>query len=70
TCEEVDYLTGTTQTFSRDDIIRYHNRVVSSSERFDFILVAPDGRFIGEAVVNEVDTLDQSANFRIVIFDK
>ena len=70
TCEEVYYLTGTTQTFSRDDIIRYHNRVVSSSERFDFILVAPDGRFIGEAVVNEVDTLDQSANFRIVIFDK
>lgn len=66
----MDYLTGTTQTFSRDDIIRYHNRIVSSSERFDFILVAPDGTFIGEAVVNDIDELDQSANFRIVIFDK
>lgn len=34
------------------------------------MLIAPDGTFIGEAVINELDRENNSANFRIVIFDE
>ncbi len=34
------------------------------------MLMAPDGTFIGESVINELDRENSSANFRIVIFDE
>ncbi|WP_347879593.1 GNAT family N-acetyltransferase [Streptococcus suis] len=44
--------------------------MVTDPDRFDFMLIVPDGTFIGESVINELDRENNSANFRIVIFDE
>ncbi|HEM6156090.1 TPA: GNAT family N-acetyltransferase [Streptococcus suis] len=67
---EIDRLTGSSGTYRKEDVVSYYNRIVNDSERFDFMLMAPDGTFIGESVINELDRENSSANFRIVIFDE
>ncbi len=65
---EVDRLTGSSGTFSRDRVVQYYDRVVHDPDRYDFMLIDPQGDFIGESVINEIDWNTRSANFRIVIF--
>ena len=65
---EVDRLTGSSGVLDRDRVTAYYNRVVEDPDRFDFIITAPDGTFIGESVINEIDWDTRSANFRIVLF--
>lgn len=65
---EVDRLTGTSEIFDYDRVVNYYNRIVNDSDRYDFIIIDPEGRFIGESVINEIDWELRSANFRIVIF--
>ena len=67
---EVARLTGTAQVPPREAVIQHYDRAVSDPDRFDFLIVAPDGRFIGESVLNELDRDARRANFRIVIFDR
>lgn len=67
---EIDRLTGSSGTYKKEEVVSYYNRIVTDPERFDFILIAPDGTFIGESVINELDRENGSANFRIVIFDE
>ena len=67
---EVARLTGTAQVPPREAVVQYYDRAVSDPDRFDFLIVAPDGRFIGESVLNELDRDARRANFRIVIFDR
>ena len=67
---EVARLTGTAQVPPREAVVQYCDRAVSDPDRFDFLIVAPDGRFIGESVLNELDRDARRANFRIVIFDR
>lgn len=43
-------------------------RCVQAEDRYDFFLIAPDGRMIGESVINEIDWALRCGNFRIVIF--
>lgn len=65
---EVDRLTGTNTRFDQETVVNYYNRIVTDPNRYDFMLIAPDGRFIGESVLNEIDWESKSANFRICIF--
>ncbi|HFI0273568.1 TPA: GNAT family N-acetyltransferase [Streptococcus suis] len=67
---EIDRLTGSSGTYKKEEVVSYYNRIVTDPDRFDFMLIAPDGTFIGEAVINELDKENRSANFRIVIFDE
>ena len=67
---EVARLTGTEQVPPREAVVQHYDRAVSDPDRFDFLIVAPDGRFIGESVLNELDWDARRANFRIVIFDR
>ncbi len=67
---EIDRLTGSSGTYKKEEVVSYYNRIVTDPDRFDFILIAPDGTFIGESVINELDRENGSANFRIVIFDE
>ena len=66
---EVNRLTGSSGTFSRKEIVDYYDRVVNDPNRYDFVLCSPEGSFIGESVINEIDWDLRSANFRIAIFD-
>lgn len=67
--KEVDRLTGSAATFDHDTVVNYYNRIVNDPDRSDFMIIDPEGKFIGESVINEIDWDAKSANFRIVIFD-
>ena len=66
---EVYRLTGTAGAFTPDQIIQYYDRIVDDPARYDFIITDPNGTYIGESVINEIDWEVKSANFRIIIFD-
>lgn len=68
---EVDRLTGTTETFTLPQVRAFYARVGADPDRVDYAIVpkaSPD-QIVGEAVLNEIDWRNRSANFRIVIFD-
>lgn len=68
--EELVRLTGTQNEFSRERVLNYYEHAVEANDRYDFILVAPSGKFIGEAVINEIDWQLKKVNFRIAIFER
>ena len=39
-----------------------------TEDRYFFLIIAPDGRIIGESIINEIDWKLRRANFRIAIF--
>lgn len=65
---EVARLTGCKEEFSRDEVVNFFLQCIDAEDRYDFLIVAPDGDIIGESVINEIDWELQSANFRICIF--
>lgn len=65
---EVARLTGSRTDFTRDEVVGFFRQCAASKDRYDFLLIAPDGRIIGESVINEIDWSARRANFRICIF--
>ena len=65
---EVARLTGSRTDFSHDEVVDFFRRSIASEDRYDFLILAPDGRIIGESVINEIDWELRSANYRICIF--
>lgn len=70
TDDEVNRLTGSSGDFNYEGVVNYYNRIVDDTDRYDFMIIDSEGRFIGESVINEIDWKLRSANFRIVIFRK
>lgn len=66
--KEVAFLTGCKESFSREEVINFFTECLNDNDRYDFLIIAPDGRIIGESVINEIDWKARSANFRIAIF--
>ncbi|WP_258206773.1 GNAT family N-acetyltransferase [Paenibacillus radicibacter] len=62
-------LTGSQQEFSRERIEAWLRKIsIPSDERADFMIVSTEtGELIGEVVLNEMDTINRSANIRIGI---
>lgn len=65
---ETTRLTGSPERFEEDAAVRFFLACISDPDRYDFLLHEPDGRILGEAVLNEIDWDVRSANFRIAIF--
>lgn len=65
---EIARLTGSRTVFSRDEVVGFFRQCISAEDRYDFLLIAPDGRILGECVINEIDWDLRCGNFRIVIF--
>ena len=65
---EVSRLTGCKPEFSHDEVVGFFLNCLEADDRYDFLLIAPDGRIIGESVVNDIDWDLRCANFRIGIF--
>jgi RimJ/RimL family protein N-acetyltransferase len=61
-------LTGSKSRFTQDEVVGFFRKCVDSPDRYDFLILAPDGHIIGESVLNEIDPELRSANFRIGIF--
>lgn len=54
---------------TREEVTSFFLRCVDDPDRYDLLIVAPDGRVVGESVVNEINWEARSANFRIYLFD-
>lgn len=64
---EVNYFTGTTSVYSKDQIRDYIQRIVPDETRYDFIILLGE-EIIGEVVLNDIH--DDSAHYRIALFSK
>ena len=64
---ESNRFTGTQGNFTQDDIMSWIRKIsVMNDDRADFIIVAKEtGEFLGEVVLNEMDSVNRSANIRI-----
>lgn len=65
---EVARLTGCKPSFTHDEVVNFFLSCIDDENRYDFLIVSPDGNIIGESVINEIDWELRSANFRIGIF--
>lgn len=65
---EVSYLTGCKETFSKEEVLSCFHSFCKDENRSFFLIVSPDGRIVGESVINEIDWDLRNANFRIGIF--
>lgn len=64
--EEFMRLTGTHGTFTRDRVERYLARLPEADDRADWAMLrASDGLYVGEVVLNDLDSDNRSMNFRI-----
>ena len=64
--KDVARLTGCKEVFAKEEVVSFFLK--SLADRYFFLMIAPDGRIIGESVINEVDWNLRCANFRIAIF--
>ena len=61
-------LTGCKGEVSREEVVSFFLRSVEEKDRSFFLIVAPDGRIVGESVINEIDWELRCANFRICLY--
>ncbi len=65
---EVDRLTGSRSDFTREEVLAHFRNCLEAEDRADFLIIGPDGRILGESVVNEIDWKTRCGNFRIALF--
>lgn len=66
--KQVARLTGSKEVFTKEEVVSFFLRSIDSDECYLFLILAPDGRIIGESVINEIDWDLRSGNFRIGIY--
>ncbi len=69
TDSEVKRLTGTDREFTEDEVKSFFLKCLAE-DRFDFLVLSPEGKVIGESVINEIDRTEGKANFRIALFHR
>lgn len=65
---ETARLTGCKETFSREEVASFFLKSLEDEDRYFFLIIAPDGKIIGETVINEIDWDLRRGNFRIALF--
>lgn len=68
--KELIRMTGSKESFTREEVVGFFLQCIKAEDRYDFLLVAEDGRIAGESVINEIDWEGRSGNFRIGIFQQ
>ena len=66
--KEVARLTGCKEAFTKEEVTYFFLKSLENDERYFFLIIAPDGKIIGESVINEIDWDLRCANFRICFF--
>lgn len=54
--------------FTKERVVSFFLQYLNDKDRYFFLIIAPDGRIIGESVINEIDWDLRCANFRIGIY--
>lgn len=67
---EIAKFTGSNTTFTREQIESFYTSCLDDDSRYDFLVVDKQNEVIAEAVLNDIDTDVNSANFRIAIFNQ
>lgn len=65
---EIDYYTGTTADFTREQIYDYFEKIIEDQERYDFLIYFGE-KPIGEIVLSEIDYDTAKGHMRMAIFD-
>ena len=65
--EEVARFTGSASVYPKEVVIPFFLRCVADETRHDFLILSPEGRIVGESVINEYDPQTNTANYRIAI---
>ncbi|MFJ4220264.1 GNAT family N-acetyltransferase [Curtobacterium luteum] len=60
-------LTGTRGTFTREQVRVHLAGLPGADDRADFAITGPDGAYLGEVVLNELEDDDRSVNYRIAL---
>lgn len=66
--KEAARCTGCKETFTREEVAAFFLKAVQEEDRYFFLILAPDGRIVGESVINEIDWDLRRANFRIALY--
>lgn len=66
--QEVARLTGCKEAFTKEEVSCFFLKSLEKDDRYFFLIISPDGRIIGESVINEIDWNLRCANFRIGIY--
>ncbi|MGN1040186.1 MAG: GNAT family N-acetyltransferase, partial [Candidatus Fimimonas sp.] len=67
--KEVVRLTGCKANFTKQEVFSFFLQSIVDNNRCFFLIVAPDGKIVGESVINDIDRNAGCANFRIAIFN-
>lgn len=65
---EIARLTGSKESFTKEEVDTFFLRAVKEEDKYFFLLQNPEGKIIGETMINEIDEELRCANFRIAIF--
>ncbi len=65
--EEAMRLTGTRAVFTREQVLAHLSGLPGAEDRADFAITGPDGAYLGEVVLNELEEDDRSMNYRIAL---
>jgi RimJ/RimL family protein N-acetyltransferase len=69
--EESMRLTGTSDTFTFEDVLNYCKRIENADDRVDYAIISRETLdYVGEVVLNNIDWQNRSANFRIALAGK
>lgn len=68
--KEVARLTGCKEEFTKEEVTSFFLKSLEEDDRYFFLIIAPDGKIIGESVINEIDWDLRCANFRIGLYHK
>lgn len=66
--KETARLTGCKEVFTREEVTSFFMKSIEEDNRYFFLIIASDGKIIGESVINEIDWNLRSANFRICLY--
>lgn len=67
---EVARFTGCKAHFTREEVISFFLGCLEAEDRYDFLILSPEGKIIGESVINEIDPQLRCADFRIALFQR
>lgn len=66
--EEIRYMTGTTKTFTMEQLYEHYERMTNDEHRFDFaICLLNSDEVLGDLSILEIDEANQKAGFRIAL---
>ena len=52
---ETARLTGSRTDFTHDEVVGFLKKCIDDKDRYDFLIFSPQGKIIGESVLNEID---------------